>query len=204
MPKEDTQFKPGDPRSGRPKGVKNKPKQADKIAEKLAKEQLLSLLGKATETIADDLDAFITDPETGEPKKNKNGKPIPDRRLRTETARFLINKVLPTAKPEETFIGTKLMTKLEQFSDLQEISKEAVLLLMDGNMSFEQVVQLQEIIQTHAGIEGYMKVEDLREELDRLANARTINGDKVIPEISRVTWGQGATHEGNSPDNPAE
>ena len=204
MPKSDTYFDGSKPGPGRPKGSKTKPKSAAYLAKKLVQDQLADLVEMSKEILLEDLRAVVYNPATGEPVMDKRGHPIPDRDKRSDTAKFLVGRLAPTAPKQRTYIEAKLLTKLEQFSDIQEISREAILLLMDGDMSFEQVQDLQAIIERHAGIEGYMKVEDLRIELERIANARTINGSKSIPLMSQVTWGTGATHDGNSPDTPAE
>lgn len=192
------------PGPGRPKGSKNKPPSVRKLTKKLVQDQFDSLVKMSKSILEEDLQAVKEDPVTGEPLKDSRGRPIPDKQKRSETARFLLGRLAPVAPKPRTYIEGKLLTKLEQFTDIQEISKEAIILLMDGDMSFEQVAELQSIIQTHAGIEGYMKVEDLRIELERIANARLVNGSKTIPLMSQVTWGTGATHDGNSPDTPAE
>lgn len=184
------------PGPGAPKGTKQKPRPLQRVAAEKARKEVEGLLGESMDIVKEALKATKPDP------KDAN-KTIPDMQTRRETARFLLGK-FGSPTPAKTYIEVQLSTVLEQYDDLQQVSHEAILMAMDGLMSFEQVEHLQRLLTAHAGIAGYMEIKDLREELERLANMRTISGDRLVPEESRLSWGHGATHSGNDRDNPAE
>ncbi len=197
----------GIPGPGRPKGSKTKPKDhkaiARKMASKMADEMMDAMLGKSSKIVEEALDATRT---VGD---GENAKEVPDLQTRRETARFVLSRFAPPSKAK-TFIENKLSATLDSFADVENVSQEAIILAMDGLMSMEQVAHLQTLLQNHAAISGYMKIEELREELSRLANARTIDGQsREIPAVSELLWGGGAdgkgpNSKGNSPDRPAE
>lgn len=194
---------PGGP--GRPKGSKNKPK-LELIRDKAyaaAKAQVSGLIARSLDQLDRDLDA-TTEVERRDASGAVIGTEIqPDWQVRRDTARFLISK-LGAPSAEKTYIETKLSGVLNSYEDIGQLSQEAILMAMDGLMSFEQVEHLQKLLMAHATIQGYVELKDLREELERLANMRTVSGERVIPEESRITWGKGVNAPGNTPERPAE
>lgn len=194
----------GKPGPGRPKGrATSMAKKEKQILAKIVNERMDKLLTRSVEIVAADLDATKV-----VQIKNTEGdvigeEEVPDEELQRDAARFLLTRFGQPAK-SKTYLEQKLITKIENYGDVASLSQEAITLMAEGKMSIEQVQAVQSVITAHAGIAGYAEVEQLRQMLEDMANMKTINGEKVIPEASRIQWGQGIkpTHEGNR--EPAE
>lgn len=62
-----------------------------------------------------------------------------------------------------------LIEALESIEDVEQISKQCVLLAINGDMSFEQLTAVQEALARHSVLAGVIELRKLREEVDQLA-----------------------------------
>lgn len=124
------------------------------------------------------------------------------------TAKFVAKALLPPPRAN-TMIAAELRTVFEDYSDLADVSKECIRLVIEGKVSFEQATDLQKLITVHAGIEGYQKLTSLRGEMEELAKMKTIgsgHGGRAIPHDSRIEWGSGSAqpnHPGSGKKEPS-
>lgn len=96
-----------------------------------------------------------------------------------------------------------LVNALETLDDVEVISRRALLMAMDGDMSFEQLQAVQEALARHSVLAGVIELRQLRDEVDKLAQDNkpaTQLGNGHIPN-----WGKLKTinPEAESDDAPA-
>lgn len=81
-----------------------------------------------------------------------------------------------------------LVNALESLDDVEKISKQAVLLAINGDMSFEQLKAVQEALARHSVLAGVIELRKLRDEVDRMAE-----DDRPEAQIGRdhlPDWGK--------------
>lgn len=170
-----TRFVKGNPGGGKPKGATLKP------VTRRANAKLDEMLGQAHRNI----------------KKS----------LRQEDVRvsmWLIDRVSKDRGTRvEKGLLEPLVEALETIEDVEVISRRALLMAIEGDMSFEQLQAVQEALARHSVLAGVIELRQLREEVDKLAQDNkpvTQLGNGHIPD-----WGKLKTvnAEAESDDAPA-
>ncbi len=77
-----------------------------------------------------------------------------------------LHKVRGTRLPKGLL--TPLAGALEKLDDIETISRQSLLLAIDGDMTFEELKATQEALGRHANLAGMVELGRLREELEQL------------------------------------
>ena len=149
-PSPSTRFQKGNKASpGRPKGSPNKATVKRKVDHCLSK-----MLGQAHKNVADSL---------------KKG--------HVTTSIWLIEHL--RRGKEESFeegVLAPLVQALETIEDVEQISKQAVLLAIKGDMTFNQVRAVQEMLARHTVLKGAIEIASLRREMEELRSLSSESG----------------------------
>lgn len=80
-----------------------------------------------------------------------------------------------------------LVQAVETFDDISTVSKHALLLAIQGDMTFDQLKAVQDALARHSVLQGVVEIADLRRELRELEKDQQVNdlGTGHIP-----TWGR--------------
>lgn len=81
-----------------------------------------------------------------------------------------------------------LVGALESLEDVEQISQQAILLAIKGDMSFEQLKATQEALARHSVLAGVIELKKLREEVEEVVNA-SVSGAKFGSDHIPV-WGR--------------
>lgn len=98
-----------------------------------------------------------------------------------------------------------LTAKLERLEDLVMISRQAVQAGLEGELGFDEVKAIQEMLARHSVIEGMLQLKQMREEIDKIGREL---GDTSPLGLEHVpTWGRlkvvGGSESGSLPPSTA-
>jgi urease gamma subunit len=92
-----------------------------------------------------------------------------------------------------------LVQALETLDDVAQISKQVLLMAIDGDMTFEQLKFIQEALARHSVLSGVVELRKLREEVVALMEANDIKpaqfGRDHLPVWGRLAKDVTPTHE---------
>lgn len=84
----------------------------------------------------------------------------------------------------------KLGAALDRIEDIELVSRRAVLLAIDGDMTFEELTAIQAALGRHSSLAGLIELKGLREELaelrDEVSGNKTENGMQHAPAWGRL------------------
>ena len=83
-----------------------------------------------------------------------------------------------------------LISALETLDDVAQISKRALLLAIDGDMTFEQLKFVQEALARHSVLAGVVELRRLREEVEAMTKAADIGKPTVLGRDHLPSWGR--------------
>lgn len=81
-----------------------------------------------------------------------------------------------------------LVDALKTLDDVQEISKRALLMAIEGDMTFEQLKAVQEALARHSVLSGVIELRRLREEVESMTTAA--EPTKMIGRDYMPAWGK--------------
>lgn len=83
-----------------------------------------------------------------------------------------------------------LIQAVETLEDAELISKQALLLAIDGEMSFEQLKAVQEAVARHSTLSGLVALRELRSDLDAIRNEEASGAARKIGMTHAPVWGR--------------
>lgn len=91
-------------------------------------------------------------------------------------------------------MGTRLLQPLknavERIEDVEEVSKESLLMAIQGTMSFEELQAIQEALARHSVLSGMVELRKLRAELEEIQEETGV-GDKASQGVEHLpAWGR--------------
>jgi hypothetical protein len=92
-----------------------------------------------------------------------------------------------------------LVQALETLDDVAQISKQVLLLAIEGDMTFDQLKFVQEALARHSVLSGIVELRKLREEVEAMAEANNIKpaalGRDHLPSWGRLAKDVTPTHD---------
>ncbi len=92
-----------------------------------------------------------------------------------------------------------LIQALDSLDDVAQISKQVLLLAIDGDMTFDQLKFVQEALARHSVLAGVVELRKLREEVQAMADAAnikpTVLGRDHLPSWGRLAKDVTPTHD---------
>jgi hypothetical protein len=82
-----------------------------------------------------------------------------------------------------------LVQALETLDDVAEVSKRAVLMAINGDMTFDQLKFVQEALARHSVLSGVVELRKLREEVQAMVDAANI-APQVLGRDHLPSWGR--------------
>lgn len=82
-----------------------------------------------------------------------------------------------------------LVQALETLEDVAQVSKRALLLAIDGDMTFEQLKYVQEALARHSVLAGVIELRKLRDEVKEMVEANDIK-PSVLGKDHLPSWGR--------------
>lgn len=84
---------------------------------------------------------------------------------------------------------TPLVNALETVEDVAQVSKSALLLAINGDMTFDQLKFVQEALARHSVLSGVVELRKLREEVQAMVDAANI-APQVLGRDHLPSWGR--------------
>ena len=92
-----------------------------------------------------------------------------------------------------------LIQALGSLDDVAQISKQALLMAIDGDMTFDQLKFVQEALARHSVLAGVIELRKLREEVEAMTKANdvrpTVFGREHLPSWGRLAKDVTPTHD---------
>lgn len=92
-----------------------------------------------------------------------------------------------------------LIQALDSLDDVAQISKQVLLLAIDGDMTFDQLKFVQEALARHSVLAGVVELRKLREEVEAMTKANetkpTVLGNNHLPSWGRLAKDVTPTHD---------
>lgn len=83
-----------------------------------------------------------------------------------------------------------LVSALETLDDVAQVSKQALLLAIEGDMTFDQLKFVQEALARHSVLAGVIELRRLREEVEGMVKAADLGKPTVLGNGHLPSWGR--------------